>query len=147
MALENFFWATPLGLPEKHPSVESSFLLRQRSTPRQSPKDNRPIFLLLFLTFLHAKDIWRNIHVFQHGKHPFSRKLLRIPRTAPFVLVFCFAGNVQSRSAAGKPITMRENLFVSLLILVCIVVGFSTHILSTDQTCLLRMITGFLSGG
>ena len=44
--------------------------------------------------------------------------LLRIPRTAPFVLVFCFAGNVQTRSAAGKPITMRENVFVSLLILV-----------------------------
>ena len=73
--------------------------------------------------------------------------LLRIPRTAPFVLVFCFAGNVQSRSAAGKPITMRENLFVSLLILVWTVVGFSTHILSTDQTCFVRMITGFLSGG
>ena len=74
-------------------------------------------------------------------------QLLKIPRTAPFVLVFCFAGNVKSRSAAGKPTTMRENLFVSLLILVWIVVGFSTHILSTDQTCSLRMITGFLSGG
>ena len=64
-----------------------------------------------------------------------SGVLLRIPRTTPFVLVFCFAGNVKSRSAAGKPITMRENLFVSLLILVWIVVGFSTHILSTDQIC------------
>ena len=48
-------------------SVESSFLLRQSFTPRQLSKDNRPIVLLLFLTFLHAKDIWRNIHVFQHG--------------------------------------------------------------------------------
>ena len=67
---------------------------------------------------------------------------IRIPRTAPFVLVFC-----QSRSAARKPITMRENLFVSFLIIVWIVVGFSTHIFSTDQTCFLRMITGFLSGG
>ena len=48
-------------------SVESSFLLRQRFTPRQLSKDNRPIVLLLFLTFLHAKDIWRNIHIFQRG--------------------------------------------------------------------------------
>ena len=47
--------------------MESSFLLRQSFTPRQLSKDNRPIVLLLFLTFLHAKDIWRNIHVFQHG--------------------------------------------------------------------------------
>ena len=39
----------------------------QRFTPRQLSKDNRPIVLLLFLTFLHAKDIWRNMHVFQRG--------------------------------------------------------------------------------
>ena len=55
-------------LSSKWASVESSFLLRQRFTPRQLSKDNRPIFLLLFLMFLHAKDIWRNIHVFQRGK-------------------------------------------------------------------------------
>ena len=55
-------------IPYKLASVESSFLLRQRFTPRQLSKDNRPIVLLLFLTFLHAKDIWRNIHVFQRGK-------------------------------------------------------------------------------
>ena len=48
-------------------SVESSFLLRQRFTPCQLSKDNRPIVLLLFFIFLHAKDIWRNIHVFQRG--------------------------------------------------------------------------------
>ena len=36
--------------------------------------------------------------------------LLRIPRTAPFVLVFCFACNIQSRSTTGKPITMRKSL-------------------------------------
>ena len=39
---------------------------------------------------------------------------------------------------------MRKNISVSLLIHVLIVVGFSAHILSTDQTYSLRMITGFL---
>ena len=48
-------------------SVESSFLLHQRFTPCQLSKDNIPIVLLLFLRFLHAKDISRNIHVFQCG--------------------------------------------------------------------------------
>ena len=73
--------------------------------------------------------------------------LLRIPKTAPFVLVYCFAGNAQSRSTAEELITMRENLFVSLFILVWIVVGFSALILSTEQTCFLLMIAGFLFGG
>ena len=72
--------------------------------------------------------------------------LLRIPRTAPFVLVFCFAGNVQSRSTAEELITMRENLFISLLTLVSIVVDFCAHILSTEQTCFLRMVAGFPLG-
>ena len=49
-------------------SVESSFLLRQRFTPHQLSRDNRPIVLLLFLMLLHTKDIWRNIHVFQPGR-------------------------------------------------------------------------------
>ena len=51
------------------PSVESSFLLCQMFTPCQLSRDNTPNVLLFFLTFLHAKDIWRNIHVhvFQCG--------------------------------------------------------------------------------
>ena len=60
-------WKLPVCNALSPPSVESSFLLRQRFTPRQLSKDNRPIVLLLFLTFLHAKDIWHNIHVFQRG--------------------------------------------------------------------------------
>ena len=30
-------------------------------------KDNKPIVLPSFLMLLHAKDIWPNMHVFQHG--------------------------------------------------------------------------------
>ena len=55
------FW-TP-----KEPVWKVCFCYAKRFTPRQLSKDNRPIVLLLFLTFLHAKDIWRNIHVFQRG--------------------------------------------------------------------------------
>ena len=36
-------------------------------TPHQFSKDNRPIFLLLFLMLLHVKDIWRNICGYQRG--------------------------------------------------------------------------------
>ena len=42
-------------------SIERLFFC-QRFTPHQLSKDNRHIVLLLFLMFLHAKDIWCNIH-------------------------------------------------------------------------------------
>ena len=71
--------------------------------------------------------------------------LLRVPRTAP-LSEFCFADIVQSRSTADELITTRKDLFVSMLINVWIVVGFSNHILATHKTCFLRMITGFLLG-
>ena len=60
--------AQAIWVKQRETGVESSFLLRQRFTPRQLSKDNRPIVLLLFLMFPHAKDIWRNIHVFQRGR-------------------------------------------------------------------------------
>ena len=63
----NFMKEIKEGPMDGEASVESSFLLRQRFTPRQLSKDNRPIVLLLFLMFPNAKDIWRNIHVFQRG--------------------------------------------------------------------------------
>ena len=63
-------------------SVESSFLLRQRFTPRQLSKDNRPIVLLLFLMFPHAKDIWRNIHVFQRGSEVDGAGCMCMPKFA-----------------------------------------------------------------
>ena len=47
-----------------------------------------------------------------------EHNLLRIPRTAPFVQAFCYADKVQRKSTAKEPIAMRENLFVSLLILI-----------------------------
>ena len=64
--------------------------------------------------------------------HKIITCLLRISRTAPFVLVYWFAGDVQGRSIAKELITMREKLLISLIILVWIMVGFSAHILSTD---------------
>ena len=48
-------------------SVEGSFLLCQRFMPHQLSKDNRPIIPPLLLMLLHAKNIWRNMHVFQCG--------------------------------------------------------------------------------
>ena len=76
----------------------------------------------------------------------------------PFLLTLCFAGNVHSRSTAKEPITMRWNLFVSLLILVGIVAEVSCHILLTnaqvfflgDNCCfgnwLIRISNKFLLG-
>ena len=70
--------------------------------------------------------------------------LSKIPRTAPllsesFVLLVMFKADQQPMLHA------RE--FVSLQILVWIVAGFFALILSTNRTCFLGMITGFLSGG
>ena len=55
--------------------------------------------------------------------------------------------DVQSRSTAEEPSSIHENLVLSLLVFVWIVVSFSTNILSTDQTCFLSMITDFLFEG
>ena len=108
---------------------------------RKGRRKARPI-----LTMLATVGKWGDPLRFGDKRTACVSVLLRVPRSAPFaesfVMLVMFKADQQPRN-----LLLCARIFVSFLIFVWIVVGFSAHIHLTNHTGFLRMITCFLFGG